>query len=329
MSGTTVECGAQRESSSVFTWTNLNATLSLAQFYGGVSVHPTDPAITFGGTQDNGTLEYAGTPVWAYTVCGDGGATAIDPLNPNNVYAACGGAQPTVRESVVWKSNQGGTDFRPAQMGISDAEGIPFIPYLTIDPTSPQNLYLTGSHHIYQTIDWAATWKLISPDVTAGALSPCAIAVAPTDSNTVYTGSCDGVAEVTTNALSGKSSTWMNISAGLPGNAIVHITVDPLSSKKAYATTSGFQGGHVYATADGGRTWMNISGNLPDIPANDLVVDPDLAGTLFVATDLGVFWTNTNGKTCVRTGRGAAAGGCPVAQSATVFAHAARGDAWT
>ncbi len=292
------------EASSVFTWTGLNETLALAQFYGGVSMHPTDPTITFGGTQDNGTLQYAGTPVWAYAVCGDGGATAIDPANPKNVYAACGGVQPAVHYSVVWKSNQGGVDFQPAEMGISDAEGIPFIPYLTIDPTNPQNLYLTGTAHIYQTTDWAATWALISPDVTAGTSNPCAIAVAPSDSNTVYTGSCDGVAEVTSNALSGKTSTWTNISAGLPGSAVVHITVDPSSAKKAYAALSGFQNGHVYATADGGRTWTNISGNLPDIPANDLVVDPDLAGTLYVATDLGVFWTNTSGRTWSELGTG-------------------------
>ncbi len=292
------------EASSAFTWTNLNETLALAQFYGGVSTHPTDPTVTFGGTQDNGTLQYAGTPVWAYAICGDGGATAIDPVNPKDVYAACGGVQPAVHYSVVWKSNQGGVDFQPAEMGISGTEGVPFIPYLTIDPTNPQNLYLTGTRHIYQTTDWAATWALISPDVTADVFAPCAIAVAPSDSNTVYTGSCDGVAQVTSNALSGKSSTWTNISPGLPGNAIAHITVDPSSAKIAYATLLGFQAGHVYSTSDGGQTWKNISANLPDIPANDLVVDPDLAGTLYVATDLGVFWTNTYGRTWSELGSG-------------------------
>jgi uncharacterized protein (TIGR03437 family) len=181
---------------------------------------------------------------------------------------------------------------------------VPFLPYLAIDPTKPQNLYFTGNTHIYQTTNGGTLWTAISPDVTAGFLPPCAIAVAPGDSNTVYSGSCDGVVQVTRNALSGTSSTWADISAGLPGTAVTHIAVDAGSPLKAYVTLSGFQNGHVFLTQDGGQTWTDISGNLPDISVNDLVIDPDLAGTLYVATDAGVFWTNTNGQLWSALGSG-------------------------
>ena len=38
------------------TWVTLNTTLSITQFYSGISLHPTNPDIAMGGTQDNGTL---------------------------------------------------------------------------------------------------------------------------------------------------------------------------------------------------------------------------------------------------------------------------------
>jgi uncharacterized protein (TIGR03437 family) len=286
-----------------FNWVNLNTSLALTQFYPGFSVEAGNPAIAFGGTQDNAALAYADGK-WQKVGCGDGSATAIDPVNTQNVYIACAALKPG--QGAIQKSVSGGLagSYQASDNGISAAEGIPFLPYLAIDPSHPQNLYFTGNQHIYQTTNGGMLWAAISPDVTAGVLWPCAIAVAPSDSDTVYSGSCDGVVEVTHDALSGTSSSWSNISAGLPGTAVTHITVDPGSAQHAYVTLSGFESGHVLVTQDGGHTWSDITGNLPDISANDLVIDPDLPGTLYVATDLGVFWTNTSGKVWSEIGAG-------------------------
>ena len=66
-------------------------------------------------------------------------------------------------------------------------------------------------------------------------------------------------------------------------------------------TFQGFSGfsddvpGHVFRTSDGGVRWVDISGNLPNVPPNAIVVDPDLADTLYVATDDGVFGTQNGG----------------------------------
>lgn len=276
-----------------FHWTNLNATLALTQFYHGLSIAPGNPGVSFGGTQDNGSLQYAASQ-WVNVGCGDGSATAIDPLNPQIVYISCAGLSSSA--GAVLRSLTGGGQGSYLQVSNGLNESIPFLPYLTIDPSNPQNLYFTGNQHIYQTTNGGTLWKAISPNVTAGVMPACAIAVAPSDSNTVYSGSCDGMAMVTHNALSGTSSTWTNISAGLPGTSITHITVDPGSPLKAYATLSGFMNAHVVLTEDGGQSWTDITGNLPDISANDLVIDPDLAGALYVSNDMGVFWTNTTGK---------------------------------
>ncbi len=70
-----------------FQMTNLNRTLPLVLFYPGMSIHPTDPSIVFGGAQDLGINQYAGSPTWNWVYNCDGGATAIDPVTAGNVYA--------------------------------------------------------------------------------------------------------------------------------------------------------------------------------------------------------------------------------------------------
>lgn len=73
-------------------WVNLNAGFGTAEFYPGIGIDPANIARAFGGTQDNGTLQYSGSLGWTYAgVCGDGFATAINPTSPNIVYAACNG----------------------------------------------------------------------------------------------------------------------------------------------------------------------------------------------------------------------------------------------
>ena len=57
----------------------------------------------------------------------------------------------------------------------------------------------------------------------------------------------------------------------------------------------------VYGSTTGGASWTDLTSNLPPAPANSLVVDPQDAGTVYVATDVGVYST-----------RGMATGGCNV-----------------
>jgi hypothetical protein len=48
----------------------------------------------------------------------------------------------------------------------------------------------------------------------------------------------------------------------------------------------------VYRSIDGGTTWTDITANLPAAPANAVIVDPQDAGTVYVATDAGVYSTS-------------------------------------
>ncbi len=285
---------------STASWRQLNTTLAITQFYPGVSTHPTNPSIAFGGSQDNNVLNFTGQMKWHSVNCGDGAATAIDPSNPQSVYISCGGSTPGGgggQPHSVYRSSTGGTagTYVPSDTGISATEGVPFIPYMTIDPSNPQNLYFTGNRHVYQTTDGAQNWTAISPDVTNGSDGLTALAVAPSDSNTVYSGSADGQFAATTNAGAGAKSSWALLGALLPGGSVTHIEVDPKTSTRVYLTVGGAGSDHVFRSDNGGQTWTDISGNLPDVVVSGLVLDPDLSNTLYIATDIGVFWTNDAG----------------------------------
>ena len=98
--------------------------------------------------------------------------------------------------------------------------------------------------------------------------------------------------------------------AGLPNRVQTSSAADPRDARVAYATFSGFSGmngdtlGHVFMTASGGAEWSDISGNLPNIPVNSVVADPEIADTLYVATDIGVFATNDRGAAWTQLGAG-------------------------
>jgi photosystem II stability/assembly factor-like uncharacterized protein len=278
-------------------FTALNSTLATAQFYHGLSIDPTNAANAIGGTQDNGTEIYSGALPWKDVVCGDGAATAIDGAAPKTMYAAC--------ENIdIEKSSTGGGagSWTQSISGINTGDRVEFIPPLAIDPTQPANLYF-GTYRLYQTTNGAASWTAISGDLTGGPSFwgvVTGIAVAPSDSNTVYVATGDSHVWVTTNALAGTGATFTNRSASLPPRVITDVVVDPALSTTAYLTFSGFKGfgdskGHVFRTTDGGAHWSDISGNLPNTPVNALVINPNSPSEIFVGTDIGVFYTTSGG----------------------------------
>jgi len=274
-------------------WSSLNSKLALAQFYPGMSIHPSDPKQTFAGTQDNGLLQYQGQAGWQSVVCGDAGWAAIDPVTDGVVFASCS-AITVIRSAAGGAAN---TWFY-SEKGINLNDQAIFLPPLVMDPSNNKTLYF-GTGVLYQTLDSGMTWKAISVTLDSSA-AITAIAVAPTSSDVVYVGATNGRVLATFSATSVTGS-LLDRSKGLPYRYVTEVAIDPKNPQTVYATFSGFSaaiydGGHIFRSANGGLVWTDISGNLPDIPVNDLAIDPDLANTLYAATDIGVFWS-TNGGT--------------------------------
>jgi uncharacterized protein (TIGR03437 family) len=282
-------------SQSTVAWSNHNETLAITQFYPGLSIHPLDPKIGLGGTQDNGTQRYSNAMNWSNVTCGDGGWTAIDPSLPQISYGTCQNLD--IRRSL----NLSGTGnwLSGLVRGIDPDDRIRFIPAFVMDPVEPQRLYY-ATQRLYRSTDGGGKWNVISPDLAATASTITSIAIAPGVSNTIYTGSTNGRVWVTTDG----GQSWTERTAGLPARAVMAVAVDPADPGTVYVGLSSFGTGHVYKSTAGGSNWTNISGNLPDTPVNDIVVDPDLPDTLYLATDIGVLFTTDGGQTWNTLGTG-------------------------
>lgn len=316
------------EASSI-SWTNLNNPgLTLTQFYPSISMNSSLPSISFGGTQDNGSLNYQGGVSWIDNhLCGDGASTAVDSVIPSTVYIGCATGAPI---NASYQNGALGT-FSPAVNGINANDSSSFIPPLATDPNAANALYF-GTTKIYQSIDAGNNWTPISFDLANGSNGDwiTTITVEPGNSSVVYAGINNGQVFFANNVKPGQTNfaNFTAVNAGLPPRSVTAIVVDPSdpSGKTAYVAYSSFSFvgtdplgfsindplGHIFKTADGGGTWKDVScsvticvgsaaTDLPNIPVNDLVLDPDVPNVLYAATDLGVFQGNCSAMPCTWT----------------------------
>ena len=319
------------EASSV-AWTNLNnPSLTLTQFYPSISINASSPSFAFGGTQDNGSQNYQGGISWLDNQqCGDGASAAVDPVIPSTVYIGCATGFPV---NASYQNGAIGT-FSPAVNGINPNDFSSFIPPLIADPGSANTVYF-GTTKVYQSVDAGNTWIPISNDLVFNGDSLTVLAVAPTNSSVMYVGAnagasvgaLTGLVFVSTNVSPGNFASFFQVSGqgSLPPRALTAIAIDPSDNtgKTAYVTFSGFSfvnasfgvndpTGHIFKTTDGGNTWKDVgcsvavcttpaASDLPNIPVNDVVVDPDIPGTIYAGTDLGVFVGNCATAPCTWT----------------------------
>ncbi len=164
------------------------------------------------------------------------------------------------------------------------------------------NIIYAASKHLYKSTDWGqtftfqATW--ISPvNITTMAQSK----VNP--SHMIFgTGlDCfdyDSVFLVKISTDEGVN--WTDVTANIPGETryISRVATDPLDANTMYVLRTGFSPGNkVWKTTDLGLTWANISGDLPNLPCSDLFIDPENDSCLYVANDIGVYYSADKGNT--------------------------------
>jgi hypothetical protein len=116
------------------------------------------------------------------------------------------------------------------------------------------------------------------------------------------------VLSTTFNPAASGPATWTDLTAnqvvnsahGLNafGLAISSVTIDAhdATGKTIYVTVEGMpseqeQVSVVYRSTNGGATWTDLTSNLPAAPVSSLAIDPQNANTVYVATDVGVFFT--------------------------------------
>jgi uncharacterized protein (TIGR03437 family) len=275
------DSGVWRSSDGGQSFASLNSTLAVTQFQT-VGLHPTNPNLAVGGTQDNGTILFRGGYAWNQSRPGDSGVALFDRVNPQTIFTVA-------RRLSVRRSDDGGNSFRVIAEGLDPNDRVQFYPPLVADPNQPGTLYF-GTQRVWRSTDGGEHWTPLSGDLTGGgSATVTALAVAPSSSLVIYAGTSDGLVQVSRDG----GSTWA--SAGtLAGRFVTSIAVHALLAERAYATLSGFGTGHVFRTENGGGSWEDISRDLPDIPVNAVLVEP-LSDRVAVGTDIGVFLLSPDG----------------------------------
>lgn len=285
------------------TWNWVN-NLPITQFYT-CEVDEQYPGRLYGGTQDNGTNRTmsGGLTDWEMIYGGDGFYVLVDPLDNSFVYAE-------YQYGNLARSTNGGSSFYSAMNGISSSDRKNWNTPVVFDPQNPSILYY-GANRLYRSVDKAASWSAISPDLSNGPGNGnlvygtiTTISVSPLNSEIVYAGTDDGNVWVTTD----NGANWENISGALPVRWVTRVAAHPTEELTAFVCLSGYRYNeyipHILKTEDAGQNWLDISGNLPEAPVNDVIPDPDSLNTLYVATDLGVYVSRDGGADWKMLGHG-------------------------
>lgn len=277
-----------------------SGSLPITQFYAG-EISPHNPNIMLGGTQDNGTVRTLTGSLddWVDIYGGDGFYCRIDVQNPNRVYASS-------QYGGLGYSLDGGWSFYDGTNGLNLTYTNWMTPY-TMDKHTPLTLY-AGTSVIYKSVNGMVSWTPISPDLSEphvqllGTITT--IDVAYSDPQVIYCGTDNARVWVTTDG----GGQWNEISGGLPSRWVTRVTIHPDSASVCYVTLSGYKidttGAHIYRTEDFGSSWRAIGGNLPDAPINDVLVDPQSSQRLYIASDMGVFYTDNQGEVWLPLGSG-------------------------
>ncbi len=263
------------------TYTDLSSGLQISQMYR-IACSQSDPTIDLAGLQDNGSKKRSGS-TYTYATGGDGTTCFIDPTNALNMVASYVQGQ-------FYVSTDGFVNYNNVSDNVPGKPTGSWVTPVVLNPVKPVTMY-AGYADVYKSSDWGSSWTAISSNLTPSSSSTLNyMALAPSDSNTIYVGTFDSV-WVTTNG----GTTWSSVSNFSLGNNKTSLAVDPANAQHAWITVSGYTDGEkVYKTTDGGAHWINASGTLPNLPVNSIVYEKGSNDGLYIGTDVGVYYTNAS-----------------------------------
>jgi photosystem II stability/assembly factor-like uncharacterized protein len=276
-------------------WNSVTDGLAITQSYKiGQSATNTNLVI---GNQDNGSYTLNGTN-WNHTLGGDGMECAIDPTNSSYVYAE-------VYYGDVSRSTNGGASSQGITGSISGEEGDWVTPFEI--HRSNSNVMFLGYKNLWKTSNLKANsafqvnWRSITP--TAG-IAPedniRAIDQSPVNNDILYFAT--GRQHLTrSDNVNATNPSWVPLSNNLPGRGRVIVIATDF---RVQNRVNIIQGNRVYRSEDKGVTWTDISGNLPNVKMNTLAVDSSEGDALYLGTDGGVYYRDTNTVQWIRFSNG-------------------------
>ena len=263
-----------------------NGGLQTTQFYANMASSSTSPNFCIGGTQDNATYIYRGSPSWYRVIGGDGMSTAVQTQNDQVVFGSAQGLY-------LVKSTDGGQNFINASPDFINGDRVAFSAPYEIAPSN-DNIMYAGSLILYRSTNAANTWVPTRNTAIDGFNRVVKIGISPVDPNTLYVATAPDPFSGTTAAKVFKSvdgGQTFNQMMGLPDRVCKDITIDPNDENIVYLAFSGFGTVHVYKSIDGGNYWFASETGLPDVPTNSIAIDPLNTDDVYLGNDLGVYYS--------------------------------------
>jgi photosystem II stability/assembly factor-like uncharacterized protein len=288
-----------------------------AQFYHVITDNQI-PYWVYGGQQESGSVgtssrgDYGAITFREWNPVGveEYGYVAPDPLDPNIIY---GGKITRFDQRSREVQNISPEAVRSGKYRFLRTAPVIF------SSVDPHVLYFAGNV-LFKTTNGGHSWDVISPDLTRQTYQVPAgygiftnndparaqnrgviYTVAPSfrDINTIWTGSDDGVINLTRDG----GKTWTNVTpaALTPWSKVSLMEASHFDDQSAYAAVNRFKlddlHPHIYRTHDGGKTWAEI---VNGIPSNEVVnavrEDPVRRGLLFAGTERAAYFSVDDGE---------------------------------
>ena len=223
----------------------------------------------------------------------DGGnvrCLSYDPSDPNRILLGTSAGQ-------LFISRDGGNSWVPfAHLGTGDDL---VIDHIVFDPTDPQIIYAAGwgLYHddegdVFRSDDGGATWQTLA---AVHGKSVRALAMAPSDHNTLVIGALDGVFRSQDGGVKWEKMTPENPET-LENHAsmknFVSVAIDPKNPDIVYAGTRHLP----WKTSDAGKSWHNLKdGILDDSDVFSIIVDPRTSSRVYASACSGIYKSDNGG----------------------------------
>ena len=209
---------------------------------------------------------------------------AYDPSDPSRILLGTSSGQ-------IFISQDGGSSWMPfVHLGPGDDY---VFDHIVFDPTNPATIYAAAwglfddnDGGVFRSDDGGRTWREL---MGAHGKSIRALAMAPSDHNTLVIGALDGVFR-----SSDGGATWVRIT---PENHMaienhsslrnfVSVAIDPQNPDVIYAGTRHLP----WKTTDGGANWHNLKeGILDDSDVFSIIVDPKVPSRVYASACSGIY----------------------------------------
>jgi len=289
-----------------------------------VTLNPSDMHHGFGVSQDQAKIvQFNGQPRWRYASTGaEVGKVLIDPQIPTVVYNLAPSNRGFVTGSTnggrTWLAASEGIDRR--QFPLSDQYNQDAYNAFALDEQQPSRLVLGGTG-VWQTTDSGGKWTQISQKLAPNGGNITAVAIAPSQQETLYAATTDGRFWAT---FDGGGTRWLERDQGLPvasDSEALDIVIDPAHPNHVFIQMTPSKAGQprnqtvplghgaqgrIWVTNDGGSSWTRLDGGIPtNLAVRSLAVDwQSRNSTLYAGTDRGVFFSTDLGTNWALFGQG-------------------------